>query len=136
MQKLYGSSSVTLLKFSQTFTLLFKAGLVPNKLEASAGTPALKKNMKTALGSYISVSLVLLSSQFVQIRINNRIQKHLDTYDTLEESPHRFFKAGHAHEYMSVSEEANVFLVKLISLTKNIWLYKKTWSDNRKKTMG
>lgn len=47
-----------------------------------------------------------------------------------------FFKAGHAHEYMSVSEEANVLLVKLISLTENSWLYKKTWSANRKKTMG
>lgn len=47
-----------------------------------------------------------------------------------------FFKAGHAHEYMSVSEEANMPLVKLISLTENIWLYKKTWSENRKKTMG
>lgn len=47
-----------------------------------------------------------------------------------------FLKAGHAHEYMSVSEEANMLLVKLISLTENIWLYKKTWSETRKKTMG
>lgn len=96
---------------------------------------SLEKAMETALGNYISFSLNFLSSQFVQIGTNNRIQKHLDKYGILEESLHRFFKAGHADECMSVSE-ANTLLVKLISLTENIWLYKKTWSENRKETMA
>lgn len=84
MQKLYSSSHVTLLDFSQRSTLSLKAGLVSNKVEASAGTSVLK-NMKAALGNYVSVSLISYQSgQFIQIIIHNRIQRHLDRLDTLE----------------------------------------------------
>lgn len=136
MQNLYRNSSVRLLKFSQNIDPTIQCRLGAKQIRSIIWDISLEKNTKTALGNYISFSPIFLSSQFVQIGINNRIQKHLDMYDILEESLHRFFKAGHAHEYMSVSEEANMLLVKLISLTENIWLYKKTWSETRKKTMG
>lgn len=51
MQNLYDSSSVTVLSFSQTFTLPIKAGLVLNILDALAGTSALKKPQKLLWGT-------------------------------------------------------------------------------------
>lgn len=108
---------------------------------------SLEKILKLLWGNYISVSLIFYQAHLYK---GYRIWRHLVTYDILEESPHSFFKARYAHEYMSVSEGANMLSVKLISLTEYIWIHKnflsqslpklsrhkKTWSVNRKETMG
>lgn len=67
MQNLYGSSSVTSLNFWQTLTLLFNAGLVPNKLEASAGISALKNTRKLLWGTTFHLVFIFYQANLCKL---------------------------------------------------------------------